>query len=113
MGRQHPRRRACPRAGREVDPAGLRILIVTPAKKGSRKGNRVTALRWAGHLRALGHEVRIATGWSGERCDLLIALHARRSHAAVAAFRAAKPAGALVVALTGTDLYDDLPGSPS
>lgn len=39
----------------------------------------------------------------------LIALHARRSHAAVAAWRAAYPERAAVVALTGTDLYRDLP----
>ena len=89
----------------------MEIRIVTPAAKGERKGNRVTALRWAGHLRALGHRVRIAGDWKGEPCDLLVALHARRSHAAAEAFRAAHPWKPLVVALTGTDLYLDLPGS--
>lgn len=39
----------------------------------------------------------------------LIALHARRSHAAVTAWRAAFPGRATVVALTGTDLYRDIP----
>jgi putative glycosyltransferase (TIGR04348 family) len=40
----------------------------------------------------------------------MIALHARRSHAAIAGWRERHPERALVVALTGTDLYKDLPG---
>jgi putative glycosyltransferase (TIGR04348 family) len=39
---------------------------------------------------------------------LLIALHARKSFASIARYRAAKPAGPLVVVLTGTDLYRDI-----
>lgn len=39
----------------------------------------------------------------------LIALHARRSHPAIAAWHDACPERALIVALTGTDLYRDLP----
>ena len=39
----------------------------------------------------------------------MIALHARRSHAAVAAWCAAFPQRPAIVALTGTDLYKDLP----
>lgn len=88
-----------------------RIALITPARPGSRNGNRHTALRWAGFLRARGHRVAVATVWRGERCDLMLALHARRSHAAVVAFRAAHPEMPLVVVLTGTDLYKDLPAS--
>ena len=86
-----------------------RILIVTPAPPGSRVGNRHTAARWARMLRLGGHRVRIAGEWAGERCDLLVALHADRSHASVHRYRDAHPAGRLVVVLTGTDLYRDLP----
>ena len=39
----------------------------------------------------------------------MIALHARRSRSAIAAWKSARPERALVVALTGTDLYRDLP----
>ncbi len=39
----------------------------------------------------------------------LIALHARRSHAAVATWRVAHPDRPAIVALTGTDLYRDVP----
>ena len=86
----------------------MRLQIVTPAAPGSRHGNRHTALRWAAHLRALGHRVSIATEWRGAACDALIALHARRSHASIAAWKRAHPARPLVVVLTGTDLYRDI-----
>jgi putative glycosyltransferase (TIGR04348 family) len=87
-----------------------RIHIVTPAGPGTRNGNRHTATRWASMLRGAGHRVAVSLGWEGERCDALIALHARRSHAAILKFeeRADAP---LIVVLTGTDLYRDLPAS--
>jgi putative glycosyltransferase (TIGR04348 family) len=86
-----------------------RIVIVTPAKPGTRVGNRHTASRWSRMLRKAGHRVAIATEWAGERCDLLIALHADRSHDSVRRYRDAHPKRALIVVLTGTDLYRDLP----
>lgn len=89
----------------------MRILIVTPARPGTRHGNRVTALRWARLLRQLGHRVRVTVRYQGESADLLVALHARRSAAAVRAFARRYPDRPLVVALTGTDLYRDLPRS--
>lgn len=87
----------------------LRIRIVTPAPPGSRYGNRVTAVRWARILRSLGHRVSIAQEYEGEPTDLLIALHARRSHPAVRRFLREQPGRPVIVALTGTDLYRDLP----
>jgi putative glycosyltransferase (TIGR04348 family) len=83
----------------------MRVLIVTPAPPRTRLGNRITALRWQAILRELGHRARIARKWRGEDCDLLVALHARRSAPSVRAFRARHPERAVVVALTGTDVY--------
>src|SRR5438105_3015187 len=88
-----------------------RIHIVTPAGPGTRNGNRHTATRWASMLRSAGHRVAVSLAWQGERCDALIALHARRSHASVAKFRQERPDASLVVVLTGTDIYRDLPAS--
>jgi putative glycosyltransferase (TIGR04348 family) len=74
----------------------------------------VTARRWARILRGLGHRVAVATSWRGEPCDTLVVLHARRGADSVRRWRRAKPDAPLVVALTGTDQYVDLPrGSKS
>ncbi|MFZ9163515.1 MAG: TIGR04348 family glycosyltransferase, partial [Polynucleobacter sp.] len=64
-----------------------RIEIVTPAPPGSLHGNRVTAKRWQGFLRQLGYRVPITESWSKKDADLLIALHAYRSHASIDAFK--------------------------
>jgi putative glycosyltransferase (TIGR04348 family) len=88
-----------------------RIAIVTPAGAGTRNGNRHTALRWAAFLRRAGHRVSVSVAWDGRPCDLLLALHARRSHDSIARYRRDHPGGALCVVLTGTDLYRDLPAS--
>jgi putative glycosyltransferase (TIGR04348 family) len=86
----------------------VRALVVTPAAVGSRTGNRITALRWSQRLRELGWRVQLEQQWRGEPCDVLIALHARKSHASVARLAEQRPEVPRVVALTGTDLYGDL-----
>lgn len=97
----------------------MKVLLVTPAPPGSRRGNRVTARRWARRLRELGHDVSVAESLeaSDARADsppeLLVALHAARSADSVVAYRRTHPEGPIVLALTGTDLYRDVPaGDP-
>jgi putative glycosyltransferase (TIGR04348 family) len=90
----------------------LTCFIVTPAPAGTTLGNRVTALRWAKRLRELGWRVQIATSWTDEPCDLLVALHAHKSHASLARHAQAHPATPRVLALTGTDLYATLLHDP-
>lgn len=87
----------------------MKILIVSPVPRQSSLGNAATARRWEQVFLELGHEVEMLEHWSGESCDLLLALHARRSHDSIEAFSKACPKKPLIVALTGTDLYQDLP----
>ncbi|MFL5240620.1 MAG: selenoneine biosynthesis selenosugar synthase SenB [Gemmataceae bacterium] len=82
--------------------------MACPAPTGSRHGNRVTAERWARILRSLGHQLTISNKYSDSPCDLMVALHARKSYSAIARYRKRYPNGPLIVALTGTDLYGDI-----
>jgi putative glycosyltransferase (TIGR04348 family) len=86
----------------------MNIVIVMPDGAAARSGNQHTAQRWAHMLRELGHRVTIASAWRDAPTDLLIALHARKSHASASAFHQQYPRKPLVVVLTGTDLYRDI-----
>jgi len=86
------------------------LSIVTPFLADANNGNWHTAARWA-RLLAPSYRpiVQAASGPVGGDAVALIALHARRSHDAIAAWRAVHPDRPVVVALTGTDLYRDVP----
>ena len=86
----------------------MRIRIVCPAAPGTRYGNRISAVRWARILRQLGHRLAIDTSYDGASCDLLIALHARRSAQAVFDFAELYPNKPVILAMTGTDIYRDI-----
>lgn len=87
-------------------PSGI-IGIINPVPQ-HRGGNRVTALRWAWIFRKLGWKVFQEESWSGRACDMLVALHARRSNSSVVRFRREHPELPLVVAATGTDVFSDV-----
>ena len=86
----------------------MKIALITPAAANSRYGNRNTAVRWAQLLREQGHQVGVQQQWNGRSADLLLALHARRSHESIARFAEHYPERPLIVVLTGTDLYRDI-----
>lgn len=86
----------------------MKIALVTPVAPDSPHGNGVTARRWASLLRELGHHVTVSQDYTNGPADVLVALHARKSAAAVTAFYDAHPVAPVVLALTGTDLYPDL-----
>jgi len=67
-------------------------------------------VRWAELLRDR-LRIIVQTEWDGAPVDAMIALHARRSAASIAAYREEARGRSLAVVLTGTDLYRDLPGS--
>lgn len=86
----------------------MTISLITPAPPRSLYGNRTTAARYARFLRQLGHEVVLEETWNGEGSEMMIALHARRSHPSIKRYAALYPERPLVVVLTGTDLYRDI-----
>src|SRR5208282_1203879 len=77
-----------------------------------RKGNRVTAERWARILRNLGHRAQVTVEYRDQQCDLLVALHALKSHASIRRFHDKCPSAPLVLCLTGTDIYGDIHTRP-
>jgi putative glycosyltransferase (TIGR04348 family) len=90
----------------------MKISLITPAKKHSKNGNRASALRWARFLQDAGHKVRIDVDYEDQPADLMIALHAWRSAAAIDRYKARYPKGPLIVALGGTDVNTFLKSDP-
>lgn len=84
-----------------------RIVIASPALAQQNNGNWQTASRWASFLEQ-DYAVDIVPAWHAGDADLLIALHARRSAASLAAFSSALPQRPSLLVLTGTDLYRDI-----
>ncbi len=89
-----------------------RISIVTPSLADANNGNWRTADRWRRMLSTNFRPI-VQAAWSPDasNCDVLIALHARRSAISIREFRTAHPDKRLILVLTGTDLYADIPGN--
>lgn len=101
------------------------IVIVSPAQASANNGNWQTAWRWQ-QLLQTQFDCTIVQEWQGEACDVMLALHARRSAKSIARWANAKqghartdpsssvgidsaePIRGLAVVLTGTDLYRDI-----
>ena len=86
----------------------VNIQLVTPAPLRFNNGNKITAVRWATMFRHLGHRVKVLQNYNDKPCDVLIALHARRSYPSIRRFHTLYPERPLIVVLTGTDLYRDI-----
>jgi putative glycosyltransferase (TIGR04348 family) len=86
--------------------------MTVPPSAGARSGNWRSAARWTRMLRSLGHRVRAESDWKGGDDEVLIALHARKSYASIARFRAERPDRPIVLVLTGTDVYRDIRSDP-
>ena len=90
----------------------MNILIITPYLADANNGNWRTARRWQQLLQPT-HRVTVSDQLQSDtsissRADVIIALHARRSHDAIRKAHAAYQRVPLIVVLTGTDLYRDL-----
>lgn len=93
----------------------MQIVIVSPYLGDANNGNWRTAERWRRFIAPLAR-VRIVREWPDARADgdtAMIALHARRSAPAIAAWHARHGSRGLVVVLTGTDLHRDIAFDPA
>ena len=63
------------------------VALITPALAAANNGNWQTAQRWA-RLLAGDYEVRLMKDWDGAPADVMLALHARRAAASIAAWSA-------------------------
>ena len=90
-----------------MKPRKPSICLVTPAQASANNGNWHTAQRWARFL-SDDYGVRVMQGWDQRPADAMLALHALRSAASIAAWAAQVPRKPLAVVLTGTDLYRDI-----
>lgn len=91
-------------------PTRPRVVIVCPATAESNNGNWRTAARWQRLMRPAA-KVRIVQHWPDALCErdqVMLALHARKSAPAIAAWHARHGSCGLGVVLTGTDLYPDI-----
>ncbi len=88
----------------------MKVLVTTPYEKNSLQGNTVTALRIVAILSEAGFDaVVVSNGEAVEYADIIIALHARKSAHFIDEFLERNPVGKVIVYLTGTDLYRDIP----
>ena len=91
-----------------------RVVIVSPALHDANNGNWRSAHRWRQFLQPV-LPTRIVRQWPDAESDgdrAMIALHARRSADAIAAWHATRSGQALALLLTGTDVYRDIAADP-
>lgn len=92
----------------------MKVIIASPYATDSLNGNTVTARRIASLLKSAGHLVELqqsseVTAGDIRDADVMIALHAKKSAGAAEVFRSVHAERKLIIFMTGTDLYVDLP----
>lgn len=87
----------------------MKICVASPYPLSELKGNSVTTHRIVEILNEADFEARGSHGFDGAPADLLISLHAFKGEQAVREFQRRCPDGKVVVLITGTDLYVDIP----
>lgn len=91
----------------------MHIIISSAYSLDSQKGNSITAQRIAKLLELAGHNTEAVCSGTLPVSDVLIALHATKTLHHSRSFKRQNPRGNLIIYLTGTDLYRELPaGNP-
>ena len=86
----------------------MKICLVTPTATSSLTGNSITATRWTRILKHIGNDVKVLQNYSSGKYDLMVGLHALKSWKSVRTFHSENPGCPIIVALTGTDVYDKI-----
>jgi len=83
----------------------MKLLIVTPAPRGSFSGNYTTAARIGWLLKNTGIQTTVSENFGRQDADALLAIHAEKSRRSIKRFRKAHPNLPVIVLLAGTDIY--------
>jgi putative glycosyltransferase (TIGR04348 family) len=83
----------------------MKLLIVTPASRGSFSGNYTTAARIGWLLKNTGIQATVSEAFERQDVDLLLAIHAEKSRRSIKRFHQAHPNRPVIVLLAGTDIY--------
>ena len=83
----------------------MKLLIITPAHRGSFSGNYTTAARIAWLLKKTAIRATVSDKFSQQDADVLLAIHADKSRHSIKRFHRVHPDRPLVVLLAGTDIH--------
>ena len=83
----------------------MKLLIITPARRGSFSGNYTTAARIGWLLKNTGIQATVSEKFGQQDADALLAIHAGKSRNSIKRFHQAHPNRPLIVLLAGTDIY--------
>ncbi len=88
----------------------MRVLVTTPYGIDSLQGNTITAKRIVSLLQESDLDAKVVSdGDDFSDADVLLALHARKSAHFIDEFLRLNSEGKVILYLTGTDLYADIP----
>ncbi|MGJ8672293.1 glycosyltransferase [Rubritalea sp.] len=91
----------------------MHVLISSSYPLTSPKGNSITAKRIATLLTSVGHTAEAIHTDMPPSADVMISLHATKTLTTSKRFKVCSPDSKLIIYLTGTDLYKELPaGNP-
>jgi len=83
----------------------MKLLIVTPARRGSLSGNYTTAARIGWLLKTTDVRATVTDQFARQDADVLLAIHAEKSRRSIKRFRQVHPDRPMIVLLAGTDIH--------
>ncbi|MDD5093602.1 MAG: selenoneine biosynthesis selenosugar synthase SenB [Dehalococcoidia bacterium] len=90
----------------------MNIRFLVPSTSTMTNGNIITSQRWSSLLSTLGHHVITGRDTYDEPCDIVVAFNAYKTYHQVMDIRRRRGDIPVIICLTGTDIYQDLPREP-